>query len=378
MLFKQIFFTVNILLFGFFISGCESKDEQKSIKKVVQKVDVDVYSIKEETYPIWIDFSGKTEAYKDVSVVSRVSGELQKIYFKAGDRVTKGQVLFKIDDSEYKAILDQKKATMAKNQASLELAQATFNRYEPLVAKDLVAREKLDELRANVKQYKAIVDADKAVVKQAKLNVKYTEVKASVDGLVAQEAISIGNLVTASSTSLTRIVNADRLYVNFSPSADEVSIIKKYRSEIKPAVVVKLNHKTDVKLKGKIDFIDSATNVTTGTVNMRAVLENEENIILPGSFVEIALFLTDKIPAIAVHPNTIGQNQLGTFVYFVNSENKIQTKQITLKYSNNDLAIVNSGLSAGDKVIVSDTTRLRNNILVNPKEVPNPINKRVE
>ncbi|MFT5661700.1 MAG: RND family efflux transporter MFP subunit [Sulfurimonas sp.] len=363
-----VFLTVSFV-------ACESKKDTTAQVKEVRKVDVDIHTLQRQTYPIWIDFSGKTEAFQDVEVVSRVSGELQKIYFKAGDAVQKNQILFKIDDSEYKAILEQKKATLLKDKASLGLAQATLNRYAPLVKKDLVPREKLDELKANVEQLQAVVDADKAVVRQAQLNVEHTKVKASVDGLVGKESISRGNLVSANSTSLTRIVNANTLYVNFSPSANTVSLIKKYRSQINPKVLIKLDSSTDVELHGKIDFIDNFANETTGTVNMRAIIENEDNIILPGTFVEIQLLLTDKISILGIHPDNIGQNQLGSFVYVVNANNKIETKQIKLKYSNTSLAIVESGLQEGDKMIVSNITRLRNNLLVNAKTVENPIKK---
>jgi len=357
-------------------TGCEEKKvEQKvEVKKEIKKVDVNIHTLKKQPYEIWVDFSGKTEAYKNVDVTSRVSGELKEVYFKAGDIVKKGQLLFKIDDSQYKAVLEQKMASLQKDKASLNLAKSQVNRYKPLVQKGLAPREKLDELVANQRQLQAVVNADSATIKQSKLDVEYTNIKATIDGQIGKSFVDVGNLVSASSTSLAKIVDSKVLYVNFNPSAREVSLIKKYKSEENPRVKVRLENSEDrIELKGNIDFIDNTTNETTGTVSMRAKIDNKQNIIFPGTFVEIKLFITDKIPVLAVHPNNLGQNQIGSFVYVVNSENKIETRQVSIQYSNTDLAMIKDGLVEGDKLVVSNITKLRDGILVNAKEVENPI-----
>ncbi|CAM3408579.1 efflux RND transporter periplasmic adaptor subunit [Arcobacter aquimarinus] len=362
---------VLILLLVFW--GCEKKEEKELETKEIEKVEVEVNKIVKKAYPIWVDFSGKTEAFKNVEVTSRVSGELKEIYFKAGDEVKKDQLLFKIDDSQYKAILEQKIAGLQKDEASLNLAISNVNRYKPLVKDGLAPREKLDELIATQKQLQAVVNASKASIKQATLDVEYTQIKATIDGKIGQNLLDVGNLVNATSTVLTKIVDSKKLYVNFNPSANEVSLIKKYKSQDNPTVKIKLENNDSIELKGNIDFIDNTTNQSTGTVLMRAIIENEDNIIFPGTFVEIKLFITDEIPVIAVHPNTLGQNQLGTFVYVVNAENKLEIRQVEIQYSNEDIAIIKSGLNEGDDVVVSDITKLGNGIAVNSTVVENKI-----
>lgn len=363
--------SILILLFVFW--GCEKKEEEKVETQEIKKIEVEVNKIVKKTYPIWVNFSGKTEAFKNVEVTSRVSGELKEIYFKAGDEVKKDQLLFKIDDSQYKAILEQKIAGLQKDEASLNLAISNVNRYKPLVKDGLAPREKLDELVATQKQLQAVVNASKASIKQATLDVEYTQIRATIDGKVGQNLLDVGNLVNATSTVLTKIVDSKKLYVNFNPSANEVSLIKKYKSQNNPTVKVKLENNDSIELKGNIDFIDNTTNQSTGTVLMRAIIENKDNIIFPGTFVEIKLFITDEIPVIAIHPNTLGQNQLGTFVYVVNTENKLETRQVEIQYSNEDIAIIKSGLNEGDNVVVSDITKLGNGILVNASVVENKI-----
>ena len=375
MFYKKILSLSIIFTSLFIFSACEKKEDKKGEVQDIKKIEVQVNTMKKETYPIWVDFSGKTEAFKNVEVTSRVNGELKEIFFKAGEDVKKDQLLFKIDDSQYNAILEQKTAGLQKDQASLNLAISNVNRYKPLVKDGLAPREKLDELEATQKQLQAVVNASKASIKQATLDVEYTQIKATIDGKVGQNLLDVGNLVNASSTILTKIVDSKKLYVNFNPSTNEVSLINKYKSQENPTVKIKLENNDSIELKGNIDFIDNSTNQTTGTVLMRAIIDNKDNIIFPGSFVEIKLFITDNIPLLAVQPNILGQNQLGSFVYVVNAENKIQSKQVEIQYSNKDLAIIKSGLEEGDRVVVSDITKLRNNLLVNATVVENKIKK---
>lgn len=375
MFLKKSISTSLILCLTLLFTACDKKEE-KVIKEEIKKVAVNVYTLQNETYPIWVDFSGKTEAFKNVEITSRVNGELKEIFFKAGESVKKGQNLFKLDDSQYKAILEQKNASLEKNKASLNLAIANLNRYKPLVEKGLAPREKLDELQAIKKQNEAVVHADLASIKQALLDVEYTNIKAPIDGQIGKSLVDVGNQVNASSTNLAKIVDSSFLYANFNPSAREVSLINKYKSKEKPIVKIKLeNSNDDFELDGKIDFIDNTSNETTGTVFMRAKINNKDNLIFAGTFVEIKLFISDEIPVLAVHPNNIGQNQIGSFVYIVDENNKIQTKQITISYSNKDIAIIKDGLKQGDKVVVSNITKLRNNILVDATEISNPIKK---
>lgn len=370
----SIFLTSSLLL----LSGCsDKKTEEKIIEvKEIKKAEVQVHTIKKETYPVWVNFSGKTEAKNNVFITAKVAGELKEVYFKAGDTVKKGQKLFKIDDRSYKAILSQKRASLQKDRANLNLAIANVKRYKPLVEKGLAAREKLDELVANQKQLQAVISSDNATIKEAQIDVDDTVIKASISGKIGKSLIDIGNNVSTSD-KLVKIVQSKDLYVNFNPSSKQVFLLNQYKSEKYPKVIVLPEdiENIDLGLKGKVDFIDNVTNETTGTVGMRASINNEKELLFPGTFVNIKLFVTDKIPVIAVHPNTLSQNQLGSFVYTVNSKNKIEKTQVKVEYSNKDLAIIKSGLNSGDKVIVSATNKLQENQEVILNEVANPIKK---
>ncbi len=375
---KKILTSILIVSSLLVFSGCnDKKTEEKKIEvQEVKKSEVQVHTMKKETYPIWVNFSGKTEAKNNVFITAKVAGELKEVYFKAGDTVTKGQKLFKIDDRAYKAILSQKKSSLQKDRANLNLAIANVKRYKPLVQKGLAPREKLDELVANQRQLQAIINSDNATIKEAQIDVDDTIIKASIFGKVGKSLIDIGNNVTTSD-KLVNIVQSNDLYVNFNPSSKEVFLLNQYKSEKYPKVIVLPEDIENIELglKGKVDFIDSVTNETTGTVGMRATINNDKELLYPGTFVNIKLFVTDKIPVIAVHPNTLSQDQLGFFVYTVNSESKIQKTQVKVDYSNKDLVIIKSGLNVGKKVIVSATSKLQENQEVIVNEVPNPIKK---
>ncbi len=361
----------------FLFTGCnDKKTEEKVVKKEIKKVDVNVHTIKKQTYPVWVNFSGKTEALKKVAITSRVNGELKELFFTAGQSVKKGDTLFKIDDRQYKAVLAQKMATLKKDESSQRLALANLRRYEPLVQKGLAPREKLDELKARLGEYNAVVKADKSAVKEAKLDVEYSVVKATIDGKIGKSLVDIGNIIT-SSDKLAEVVQTKDLYVNFNPSSSEVFILNRYKSEEFPKVKILPENVEDqnLSLNGKVDFIDNVTNETTGTVLMRAKVDNHNNSLFPGTFVNIKLFVTDKIPVIAVNPNNLAQNQLGSYVLAVDENNKIVKKQVVVEYSNKELAIIKSGLKDGDRVVVSAINRLQENQEVNALEVSNPINK---
>jgi len=363
-----------LLLSLFALSACDNKTEEKPTVEKETAVAVKVHTLKKERYAIWVDFSGKTQAVDEVMVISRVTGELKARLFTPGDTVKKEQILFEIDKREYQAIWDQKNAILQKDKASLGLAIANVKRYEPLVKEQLAPREKLDELLATQKQLEATIQADLASLETAALNLEYCDMKASIDGQIGKELVLMGNTVNAG-TQLAKIVQTDFLYVNINPSAHEVALIKKYKSSKHPKikVILKGRNGTNIELSGEIDFIDNVSNTSTGTVAMRAKIDNKEHLLFPGTYVEMKVFVTDELPVLAVHPDQISQNQQGEYVLVVNKENRIKTRQVKTSYVNNDLAIVSDGLHEGDRVVVGTVNALRNDVLVTATEVDNPI-----
>ncbi len=377
MFLKKLLFLLSSFTVLFFLLACDKKQEKVIVKKK-KPIPVNVHTLKEEAYPIWVSFSGKTQAVDEVMVISRVTGEIEKRLFTPGDRVKKNQILFQIDKREYQAVWDEKNAILEKDKASLNLAIANVKRYAPLVKEQLATREKLDELLATQKQLEATIKADIASIASVALNLEYSNVRASIDGQIGKELVlvGVGNTVKAG-TQLAKIVQTDFLYVNINPSANEVALIQKYKSQAQPKVKVTLRgeKRLGIEVLGHIDFIDNVSNTSTGTVAMRAKIANKDKVLFPGTFVELDLFVSDKIPVLAVHPDQLFQNQQGQYVFVVDSNNTIETRQIYSSYANNDLVIISEGLKEGEKIVVETIKGLHTGLLVLPAEVANPITK---
>jgi RND family efflux transporter MFP subunit len=368
---------LSIIISLLFLSACDSKPKE-AVKVKEELITLNTHTIKKQTYPIWVDFSGKTQAVDEVIVTSRVSGELKNILFRAGSSVKRDEILFEIDKSEYQSIWEQQNAILQKDRASLNLANANVTRYRPLVKEQLAPKEKLDELIATKKQLEATIKADKASLHNAKLNLDYCDIKATIDGQIGKELLMIGNIVNIG-TNLAKIVQTKSLYVNFHPSAYEVSLIKKYKSTKNPKVKAILQsgngNGADIGVEGEIDFVDTVSNTSTGTVAMRAKIDNKDELLLAGTFVKLKLFVTDKLSLIALHPNQISQSQQGEYVWVVDSNDTLEKREIKVSYSNNDLVIIKKGLKEGDRVVVGTVSGLSSGIKVVTKDVANPIEK---
>ena len=356
-----------------FLTGCNDTKETESVKKEETPLTVKVHTLTKESYPIWGSFTGKTQAVDEVTVLARVEGELKERLFTPGDIVKKDQVLFTIDEREYQAEVDQKKAILEKDKASLKLANANVRRYQPLVKAQLAPREKLDELVAEQKQLEATIRADEAALAAAALDLSYCAVHASIDGQIGKEKVLIGNIVKPG-TELAKIVDSEYLYVNFNPSAGEVSVIQKYKSQPNPKVKVYLRggKRTKVILDGNIEFIDSISNASTGTVPVRAKVHNPDRTIFPGSFVIIDVLISDNMPVAAVDPDQVYQNQQGQFIYVVDRNNSVQTRQIKPILSNNDMVILPKAF-VGERVVAETIRALVPGMKVSPVEVKNPV-----
>lgn len=358
----------------FIIVGCNDTKEKNTQVADEKPIEVKVHTLKKVNYPIWTTFTGKTQAVDKVTVLSRVTGELQEKHFKPGDMVKKDQLLFSIDQSEYQAAWDKQNAILEKDRASLNLAKINVGRYTPLVKEQLAPREQLDEFIATQKQLEATIRADKAALEAAKLNLEYCDVKASISGQIGKELVLLGNIVKEG-TELAQIVNSDYMYVNFNPSANEVAIIQEYKSQQYPKVKVYLKNSKNInlELEGNVDFIDNVSNVSTGTVAVRAKVANPKKIIFPGSFVEIQMLISNKISVLAVHPDQVYQNQQGEFIYIVNDKNEIEIKQIQSVFSNNDMVMLHYEAHKGDRVLTETIRSIHEGMKVIPVEVDNPV-----
>ncbi|MBN2815923.1 MAG: efflux RND transporter periplasmic adaptor subunit [Campylobacterales bacterium] len=340
--------------------GC-SQEKQTTTQQTIPPLPVETITVKKEKIPIWKSYTGMTKASSDQDVKARVSGVLEAIYFKDGQYVTKGQKLFKIEQGEYLAALDAAKAKKRQDEASLALAKADVKRYMPLVQEGLAPRATLEQYQAQEAALEAAIAGDIAQIQKAELELSYTIIHAPINGNASARAVDVGNLVgQGEATLLTTIVNIDPIYAYFSPSQADADLFGKYKSKEKPDAFAEVpNANTKVRLKGFVDFENNSIDPLTSTLTMRATLDNKEHKVLPGTFVYVNLFISDKYEFLMIPPKVIFNDQLGSYVYIVDNNATLQRADIKTNYSNKYYVSITEGLKDGDKIAVSALMKLK-------------------
>jgi RND family efflux transporter MFP subunit len=340
-------------------------------------------------------YEGHLSAVERVDVRPEVTGLIQEVKFKAGQLVKKGDVLFLIDPRSYKAALDGAKAQKQAAVAAYEFAVAEYNRVEPLVSKGAAAREELDVWKA--KQAVAKADAAKAdaSIETAQADLDRCEIRAKVKGgqkkddevkyRVSRALLTEGNLVSPTMEKpLTTLVSVDPIYVYFT--VDERAL-RRYRDdyakkggtvdeqEIKKLeipVSVALEGDKDYTHKGVIDYVDPQVNKSTGTVQVRAVLENRKGLLNDGMRALVRVATGDPHPALLITERAIGTDQTTKYVWVVNAEKVVERRDVQPGRTFDGLIEIKSGLKPKDWVIVNGIQRVRDGMKVAPKEEPMP------
>lgn len=367
---KTEFISIILLSSIILFSAC-SDEKPKQIKKEIPPLNVNIITVKKEPIPIWKQYTGTTKASSDQEVRARVPGILKRIYFEDGATVVKGQKLFMIEQDEYIAARDAAKAKKAQDEASLKLANADVARYEPLVKEGLAPRATLEQYQAQQAGLKAAIAGDIAEIKKAQIELSYTMVRAPISGKASARRVDIGNLVGQSeSTLLTTIMSVDPIYAYFSPSQNDVRLFEKYRNKEKPDAFIEVNGaRENIRLDGFVDFSNNEVDPLTSTITMRATISNPEEKVLPGTFIYVNLFINDKYSFLMIPPEVIFSDQLGTYVYIVDKNNKVKRANIETDYSTKYYVSVNKGLQDGDRVIISALVKLKSGHTVKTTDV---------
>ncbi len=378
MLHKLTCLTVAVI-FGLF-SGCSGDSEKTSSEKQQKKdgpppLPVEVVTVKQEKVPIWIEYTGKTEASKRIEVRARVSGTLEEVFFKEGDYIEKGKKLFTVEKASYEAAVAQARAKHEGDQASLKLAQADVARYKPLVAEGLAPRITLEQHQVRTMELTALIKADQAVIKDAELNLSYTDILAPISGRISRINIDVGNIVGyAEKTLLTTMVADDPMYAYFNPNEDQYQLVQQYKSreilEAHVSVPNKYEKLLDRKpYRGVVDFNDNRVDRMTGTITMRAKIDNPEHNLLEGTFVYVNLFVTDQAEFLMVSPGVVQEDQQGSFVYVVDENDLAKRVNIIRGLETRYYLVVTKGLENGEKVIQNGLAKIRPGTKVVPTDV---------
>jgi len=323
----------------------------------------------------WDEFTGRTDAVESVDVRPRVSGYIDNITFKAGDRVYKGDLLFVIDPRPYQAALDQAQAQLRQAQANQQLQEANFARQDRLRQSGVIAKEDYDTALSNKNQAAAQVLANSAAVETAKLNLGFTQITSPITGRISREQVTVGNLVQADSTLLTNVVSIDPIYAYFN--VDERSVLNYQqmvregklpdaRSQSVP-VHLQLDNEKGFPHEGVIDFINNQFESSTGTMQVRGVFPNANAFLTPGAFVRVRVAGSPLHEAMLVTDRAIGTDQGTKFVLVIDDQNVVGVKPVVLGPEVEGLRVVRSGLTGDEQVIVNGIVNARPGSKVSPQ-----------
>ena len=330
-------------------------------------VPVKIMLVTSEPVPVQMEAVGMVEPEQSVAIRAQVGGTLQKVFFQEGDYVKAGQLLFQIDASTLQADLENARANLARDQATLAQATAQERRLAPLVAKEYITRDEYDKAAAQQKSGSAVTQAGRAQLRAAEIQLERTRLRAPISGRVGSLAIKQGNLVNANGADPLVVINSTQpIMVSFNVPQQKLQDI---RDRPRDAMTVEISREMNsaVVATGRLTFINNSVDPANGTIKLKARIPNENEAIWPGELVSVRLILGIQENAIVVPESAVQAGQTGPFVYLVeNSHARMQT--ITVARQVGSKIVVARGLKAGDPVIVNAPSSLRPGSAVRPME----------
>jgi multidrug efflux system membrane fusion protein len=325
------------------------------------------------------EYVGRFVAVDSVEVRARVSGYLEAVHFKDGDTVKQGDLLFTIDRRPFQTALEQARANVAQARANLAFTESDLARAQQLVRDRTITEQTFDQRTQAKRVAEASVAANEAAVRQAELDLQFTELRAAVTGRIGDRRVSPGNLVTGgtgTTTLLATIVSTDPIRFEFT--FDEASLLRYERLSKQSKdgeawgaatpVMLKLIDEKDFAHRGRMDFIDNVIDRASGTIRARAVFANSDGLFTSGMFARVQVPGSLPYEALLVPDAAIGTEQARKYVLTVGDDNVVKQQYVSLGEVHDDMRVVKSGIAANDRVIVNGLLRARPGAKVTPEE----------
>jgi multidrug efflux system membrane fusion protein len=345
-------------------AGMGGQDKANS-SQAPAPIPVTIAQAKKADFPVYLNGLGAVEPYQTVLIRSRVDGAVTKIAFKQGQMVKQGDVLVQIDPRPYQAALDQAVAKKAQDEATLKNAQLDLARYAGLAKEDSVAAQKVDTQQATVNELIAQIKGDQASIDNAQTQVDYTTIRAPLTGKTGFRLVDAGNIVHAvDTTGIVTIVQLQPISVVFTaPEEDVPQINKALAAGVTPVIALSSDGLRTLS-QGHLAVVNDAIDPASGAIGMKATFENADGALWPGLSVSTRL-LVDTLKQVTVVPDgAVQRGPSGLYAFVVGSDNKVETRDITVGEEGDGQSVVQTGLTAGENVVTAGQYRLVQGSLV--------------
>jgi len=357
-----------VLLIGALVAGsvfvyrarARSQAASPQTAPTTPTVSVGVVAVQKRDVPYYLTGLGSVTAYNTVTVRTRVDGQLMKVLFKEGQFVKEGDLLAQVDPRPFQAALDQAQGQLAKDMASQADAKIDLSRYQQLWQEGVIPRQQLDSQQATVGQFDGAIQADKAAIETAKLNLIYSSITAPLSGRVGLRLVDPGNMVHATDTNgMLVITQVQPIAVIFTlPEDNLLEVVAQSKNSTLAVEAFSRDDKTQLAT-GKLLTIDNQIDQTTGTVKLKSEFANSDLSLWPNQFVNIRLFLSVRKDATVVPAAAIQRGAQGTFVYAVKSDNTADVRTVQVDFTEGNIAVIKSGVSPGDQVVIDGQDKLQ-------------------
>lgn len=316
-------------------------------------------TVEQKNVPQQVRAIGNVDPYSTVSVKTQITGELTGVFFKEGEEVKKGQLLFELDKRPYEAALKQAEGALAKDEAQLANARLQAQRYAELHNAGVVSKEQNDQMQSNYDALEAAVTADKAAVQNARVQLIYCSIYSPINGRTGTLVLHRGNMIKANDNpALVTINQVEPIYVSFMVPEQFLAEIKKYASEGKLRVQAEIPNDSRGPVGGTLSFIDNSVDQATGTIKLKGEFPNTDRRLWPGQFVKAILTLHDQPNAIVVPSQAIQNGQQGQFVFVIKDDMTVEARPVSITETADGQVIVQKGLVPGERVVTDGQLRL--------------------
>lgn len=365
------FATVSVLATALVVGACSAPQAQEQGGPPPPQVEVAVPLSSQVAD--WNGYTGRFESVERVDVRARVSGYVKSVAFEDGARVKAGDLLFTLDDRPFRATLAQAEAQLAQAKAQLGQAQSDLERSEKLAESGAVSVEELERNRTSLASAQASVAAAEAGVEAARLDLSFTRVTAPIDGRVSARNVDPGNLVAGGNSAgdiLTTIVRDEELYFTFNVSeADYLRYMRTEQAEGAVKAEARLQDEATFTRPGEVIFADNRMGDTTGSIRVRALVENDDGLIRPGMTGEVRINGSAPYAALMVPQGAVQTDGTRRTLFLVNERNEVEVVPVQLGPLSGNMQVITGGIEASDRVIVNGLLRARPGATVNPVSV---------